>query len=544
MSAIIKNIFLPEKVGTNYLFAKTVVAVSIGKTTITATKSVLKGHETTVKLIVEEKIEQGASEESETVRISNTLKTVFDKIGSYDELHAVISSSLVVFKELKVPFLSREKISMIIGFEIEPLLPFALRDAVVDFVITKQHVEEKSSELLVTAVQKQHIADLVALFEPIGIKPDVVTVDTIALYNLYSIIPAYNQLTGGTALIDIGLYSTRITLIINAQLKMIRTLPKGIIAVTKKAAAELNVTPNEAMEKLIRFGLESTESPDDAQKMDGAFGSLWDDIMFTFTSFTAQFLDRNPMTKVILLGEGSLIKGIIESFSKKIKTPCEMFAIDALQEVKNFDISNDVVITPVNLVSVSATIPSEFTQDYTLLYKEVSKVDNVTMIKQLIVLIVLSIGLFAALITHYSVQIHKLKKEIESSQQEALTALKTKFKNLEDEKKLVDAIDAAEDEVKTQKERWFAFSNQSRASFLQYLLELTSKIDVKTIGLDVEQISMAEQELTLKARVKDYEALKILERELGQSPLFSYVAPQEDLQFSMKITLAPRAEEI
>jgi type IV pilus assembly protein PilM len=543
MSSIIKNIFLPEKIGSNYIFKKRIIAIVIGKTTIIATKTFLKGHDTTIELIVEEKLEATSVEESDHDRISRTLKIVFDKIGSYDEVHLVIPSSLVVFKELKLPFTSREKISMIIGFEIEPLLPFSLKDAVIDFIITKQNKDDKSSELLVTAVQKQHIAEYSTFFELINIKIHTITVDTLALYSLYTAIPSYNQLRGGTALIDIGLYTTRITLMIDSQLKMIRTLPKGIIAITKKAALDLNLSPNEVMEKLIRFGLEATESFEYTEKIEHAASSLWSDINFTFTSFAAQFLNRNPMTKVIILGEGSLIKGLLDSLSQKIIIPCELFRPEHLQEIKTIHIKNDVIITPVNIVSVSAAIPSLITDDYSLMYKEMSIPDNTTFIKQTIVLIMLTVSLFASLITHYSLQISKLKKEITASEQEALSTLKAKFKSLEDTKKLVDAIDEAEEEVEKQKETWFAFSNQSRSSFLQYLLELTSKIDSKSIGLEVEQISIAEKELILKARVKDYEALKILERELGQSKLFSYVEPQENLQFSMKITLASNAEE-
>ena len=53
---------------------------------------------------------------------------------------------------------------MVVNFEVEPLLPFATDDAVIDFIITKQNVAEKSSELLVTAVQKQYITQHLQLF--------------------------------------------------------------------------------------------------------------------------------------------------------------------------------------------------------------------------------------------------------------------------------------------------------------------------------------------------------------------------------------------
>src|SRR5690606_30083975 len=195
---------------------------------------------------------------------------------------------------------------------------------------------------------------------------------------------------------------------------------------------------------------------------------------------------RNPITKVIVLGDGPLIKGLLTSLSEKTKITCEEFRFESLKEVK-INIKNDNVITPVNLVSISATIPSPMTEEYNLNHAEFSKPTYSLMVKQLVVGIVLTMGLFTSLVTHYSLQTSKLTAEISSSQKEALASLKKTFKNLQDEKTLSDAIDAAEVEIKTQKETWFAFSSKSRGSFLQYLLELTSVIDAKSIGLELEQ---------------------------------------------------------
>jgi type IV pilus assembly protein PilM len=543
MFSIIKNVFLPEKIGTYYLFSKYIVGITIGRTSIIATKSRVRGKTITIEHVIEEKIETASSEESDFERITKALKNIFAAIGAYDEIHTVLPSSLVLFKELTLPFISREKIGMVIGFEIEPLLPFALRNAVIDFVITKQRPENQSSEVIVTAVQKQHIIEHLRLFEAIEAKPSVITVDAISLYSLYTIIPSYVHLEGGVALIDIGLYYTRITLIKDKQLKMIRTLPKGVIALTKKVAHDSNITPQEAIEQLIRFGLES-ENDMNRQSMETTFDTLWDDIAFTLQSFSAQFLQRAPFTKAIILGEGSLINGLISSCSQKLKIPCEEFRTQTLQEVPSLIIKNDVSITPTSIISISATIPSELTVQYNLENKEFIPQSYTTLIAQISIALICTVSIFATLISHYKIQTNRLKKELYASEQEALVTLKKAFKNLEDERKLNDAIDAAEEEIKKQKETWFAFSSQSRSSFLQYLLELHSRIDVKSTGIEMEQLSFGDSELILKARVKDYEALKILERELAQSPLFSYIEPQENLQFTMKITLAQSTEEI
>lgn len=559
MSQFIKEIFLPEKIRNSYLFTKTIVGIEINKTSIIATKTRLKGVTSTIELTIEEKITESVSEPATSIAepsgateenilpaspTSPTLTSIFSKIGSYDEIHTTLPSSLVVFKELKLPFLTREKIAMVIGFEIEPLLPFSLRDAVIDFIITRQIPEEKSSEILVTAVQKQHIIEHINLFRAVGLEPTVITIDMIALFGLYKQVPAYNQLTGGTVIIDINPYSTCVTLMINAQLKTIRTLPKGIISIAKTAAQELQKTPPEIMEHLLRFGLEATDLASYTPAIEKAVTEWWDSINFTLTSFTSQLLNRQPVSKIIFLGEGSIIKGLIPFVTQKSGIPCELFNAETIGEDKTFVVHNSNTITPLNIVSVSAALPLPITVDYNLNKQEFSAPDNRLLIKQLVVLIVLTLTLFATLVTDYTIQVKKLNKEINSSQHEALTALQGAFKDLEDVSSLDDAITDADEELRKQKETWLAFSGPSRISFLECLRELTSKIDRRSLGFSIDQIIIAEGELTLKAQVRDHDALKILERDLAQSELFSYIEPQENPQFTMKIKLATSSEEL
>jgi type IV pilus assembly protein PilM len=543
MSQLIKDIFLPEKIKSYYLFSKIVVGIEINKTNIIATKTRIQGTTSTIELIIEEKISEEVSEE-DFERTSPTLTSIFSKIGQYDEIHTTLPSSVVVFKELKLPFSSREKISMVIGFEIEPLLPFPLRDAAIDFIITKEISEEKSSEIFVTAVQKQQVIHHLNLFEAVGIKPDVITIDIISLYGLYQQIDAYKQLLGGTALITINPNSTIIALVVDGQLKTVRTLSKGIIALAKQIAQDLNKTPQEILDHLLRFGLETTDTPEYGPIIEKAVLDWWNAINFTLNSFAIQLLNSQPMTKLIFLGSGSLIKGLIPFLEQKSNISCELFNAESVSQDPSCTIKNVSKITPINVISVSATLPLAISIDYNLMQKDLKAPNTSLLVKQLVVLAVLTIGLFAALITHYSLQTNKLKKEIQASELEALTALTSTFKSLEDEKNLDDAIEEAEKEVAEQKKRWFAFSHQSRASFLQYLVELATKIDKKSIDLNVEQITISEGILTLKAEVRDHDALKVLERELSQSKLFSSIEPQDNPQFSMKITLATSNEEL
>lgn len=73
----------------------------------------------------------------------------------------------------------------------------------------------------------------------------------------------------------------------------------------------------------------------------------------------------------------------------------------------------------------------------------------------------------------------------------------------------------------------------STFTLLEYLLELTSKIDKAAIGLDVEKLIITPDSIVLKAQVKDYDALRTLEHDLEQSKLFYLEQKVHDPKFTM-----------
>ena len=75
---------------------------------------------------------------------------------------------------------------------------------------------------------------------------------------------------------------------------------------------------------------------------------------------------------------------------------------------------------------------------------------------------------------------------------------------------------------------------------LQYLLELTTKIDREGLGFTLDKLNITDNTMSMVARVKDYAALAVLEKELRSSKLFAHVEEQNDPEFTMKIRLAKK----
>src|SRR5581483_10457297 len=105
---MIKNILVPENIGSHYLFAKRVIGFDIGKVHVTATQVLYKGIKTTIEKCIALPLEVSNATYEE--RVSKAIALILEQVDPYDAIYTSISSSLVIFKELKLPFLNEEKI--------------------------------------------------------------------------------------------------------------------------------------------------------------------------------------------------------------------------------------------------------------------------------------------------------------------------------------------------------------------------------------------------------------------------------------------------
>jgi type IV pilus assembly protein PilM len=541
---MIKNIVLPEKVRSYYLFPKRIVGIDIGKTDISATVVRASGSSLTIEQCMEMGLETNNGNDT-TERTVATLKQIMSKVGKVQEVRTALPSSVVVFKELKLPFTTYEKIKLVVNFEVEPLLPFPLNDAVVDFIITKQYPEDQSAQILVAAVQKQHIAKHLELLAQADITPDVVTVDLFSLYALYQAIPDYGQSQATRTLIDLGLSATRIMYIDNGQLRLIRTLSKGLVHLAKAVADALGITVGQAMEHMMRFGISITDWPEYGDAMKTSCASFWEDIQFTLTSFTLQKTPDHTIKQVLLLGPGAQLKGLCPFVSESLHIPCEIFEPHKISTIPHVQIKNNHTILQSCIMSTAIALPLPFIELFNLRRGDLAASNRALLYTQLITGIALIGLLLGSLLTYSYIQTSRLEHEITQSEEQAVEALKEKFKNVipEDVNELGDALQNAQDELSREEKTWFAFSSQSPALFLRYLLELTKRIDKEALDLVLEKITITDGVMTLKGHVKDFPALTALERELRQSKLFTQVEPQKDVKFdALRITLARKGK--
>lgn len=534
---MIKNIIVPQKIGSYYLIPTTIIGIDINKTHMSATKLYVRGRSYTVQESIREQLPAGTAADYQE-RTTATLKKIIQQLGHYDELHTSLSSSVVVFKELTLPFTTANKIELVVGFEVEPLLPFALNDAVVDFIITRQ-VDTHSSDVLVAAVQNQHIAAHLAIFQAAGFDPSAITVDLFALYALYTQL-SEKPTTTNVILLDVGSYTTHIAYIYQHQLRFIRSLPTGFVDQVKKISEQLKLPHAQVLEYFMRFGLETeTQEPAYTQAAHTIFAQFVNTLGFTITSFSSQLAQSHEESTLLIADEGATIKGLAEFMQQTLNIPTHTLTYSMLASLPGIQFAHKNSFDLATTISLATALPATQTASFNLRKKEFKHSgERKQAEQQLLIIVGLTLFILGALFTATTFQLRKISSSLTTTRQEVTELVEKRFGIPAEGQDLEDLIQTAQRSVQEEEKLWFSLANPARLSFLHYLLELTNRIDKEGLGFAINSIKISDDIITLQARVRDYTALSLFEKELRQSPLFSYVEGQDNPEFTMKIRLA------
>lgn len=533
---MIKDVFIPEKIGSYYLFPQRIIGFDIGKTHVYATQLYVQGTSITIEKFFEEHIEADAAMPL-VERIGKAITAILKQADKYHIVVSCLSSAVVIFKELTLPFTDEKKIRMVLGFEIESALPFSLSEAVYDFIVTRS--TETESTILVAAVQKNYCAEHLRYFAQAGVEPGKITVDLFDIYGLFKSIPEYEKLPGTVALLDMGFYTTRVAFIVNSQLKLLRTLPHGLMKVAKQISSTLSIPNGQAIETLVRFGLEQPSDQKYTTAATEAMKSYWSHVDFTLKAFANQ-VGQQQINEILLLGEGADIQHCCSFIKTTSALPCNLFDLSYLLKQPHVTLKAHQ-IPRTHYMSLSTAYPSTITQHFNLRRQEFSPSTTTLFTKQLVTAVVLMLALLGILILHSYWQVSTLKKEAQTSERAVLNHIRSL--DLSEAKDLATAIKDSAEKVSNEEDIWFAFSGQTRTSFLKYLQDLSTAIDRESTGLKLKNLTITEHEITIEGEVKNFDALKTFEKELKKSNLFVAVPALQETKFSMKLKLKKLDEE-
>lgn len=411
---MIRELFLPRHIASRYIIPERVVGIDIARAYVSASQIYVKDTKITIERCINDPLEIGTNTTYEE-RVINALKNLKPQLNNYDLLRSTIPSSIAVIKELTLPFTQLEKIKMVLEYEIEPLLPFSAHDAVIDGIITKIIPEEQKAMVLVAAVPKEYIANHLQLLQAANLDPDVISIDFFDLYALYRMIAPHKEEQGAHVLIDIESHTTRIGYIYNGALRIVRTLPKGIINQVKLMSDSLGMQPSAVMEQLMRNGF-THDDRSFTQALREALDTFWQDIAFTLNSLTAQ--SDHKIDTILLFGTGSEINGLTSFITEKTGTRCDKIDINQISHQKNIITKQNGTLAQNCILSLASALNFNDPSSFNLRKKEFTSSKTPLLIKQLMMAGMLSCILIFGLIGYTVYELSSLHLEISGSTEE------------------------------------------------------------------------------------------------------------------------------
>ncbi len=494
---MIKEIFLPEKIGTHRILAQHIVGLALHDDAVRLALVYAKRHKNILEFLKEEKIEAGPAE-TYTDRAAQAIKKIIGTISAYNYVRICIPASIVIFKELQLQFSDPEKIRMVLDYEIETMIPFAINEAIVDFIITKTS-KDQGTQVLVAAVRSQDLQAHLSIYEKAGVDPAHITIDLFSLYGLFQQIPQYHSLPNAVALVEFSHENTRVAFIQDGQLRLTRYIQRGMASITKFISDETKLSPEEVEKKLAAAGLYGLNDEVLARSMQKHFVLLLNEVQFTLNSFSLKLNYYEGISKVLFTGYVHTIPNFMEFCSNTIQLPCEIFDCKKLFDTKHIKNKVKSPIDHWNIFTnaLGAAIPSPAQELFDLRRKQFAFQRHSLLVKQLAMAVFIIIAMLTGIGIKGFIDLHKLSNEARMFELREINRIKTEDIFTKEQfprnASLATVVREAERIVRDKLDVWAPFAQQ-RMRPLDLWLELTRIINRKQFDVSIKEIVFTTQE--------------------------------------------------
>jgi type IV pilus assembly protein PilM len=237
-----------------------------------------------------------------------------------------VSGQIVFPRFVKLPPVSRDKISQIVEYEAEQNVPFPIDEVVWDYQLLSD--DDADMDVMLVAVKAELVQKLTDAVEGAGLEPRVVDVAPFALYNACR----YNYEDDGecTMILDVGARSSNLVFLEGDRI-FTRSIPVAGNAVTQELMKEFDLDFAEAEKMKVEEGFvspggtTSTGDPNSdhiSKSIRTVMTRLHAEINRSINFYRSQ-QDGSRPTRALLTGGSSAMPGIADFFSDKLKIEVE-----------------------------------------------------------------------------------------------------------------------------------------------------------------------------------------------------------------------------
>ncbi len=155
--------------------------------------------------------------------LSAALETLTERMDLTGSDYVVsVPAHQFIFRNMQVPFHNAKKIRMVLPFELEPTLPFAVEDLAIDFHTLNGAPAGDQTELIAAAIEKNQLAPYIEALSTVNIDPEKLTLSglSIALCLAHQADPQEDLL-----FIEIDDTHATLFVLVDGRLQLIRSFP-------------------------------------------------------------------------------------------------------------------------------------------------------------------------------------------------------------------------------------------------------------------------------------------------------------------------------
>jgi Tfp pilus assembly PilM family ATPase/Tfp pilus assembly protein PilN len=236
--------------------ARLVTGVVRGRDSLTILTAEHDAHGVTVRAVVRQDVPHDADGAALTTALRATLAEARKSAGGLGCIISVLPARTAVVREAQFPILSQAELVAAIQTEARKHIPLDLRESDFDFQVVSHDEQLKAMHVLLVAVPRRNVVDLVTPLAQAGAEPWIVDIEPLAAVNaLLHLDPLASDEALG--LLEVGTFGSTFTLVTAEGHFLTRSVGSGYTADASGLGAASNISPQGAVSDRERRSAEA-----------------------------------------------------------------------------------------------------------------------------------------------------------------------------------------------------------------------------------------------------------------------------------------------
>ncbi len=269
--------------------------------------------------------------------IQEVIRALFREKGLRpDIIVSSVSGNAASVHYLQIPFSDENKISQVIPYEVESLVPFPLEEMVIDqFILSRGNgaPPNNGSSVCVALIRKSTLQHYINTLKSVHIDPKIIELESLALYHAFM---QWYKTEESVALLDIGASRSNLCIVAKGKPRLVRTFYRGSNRITTAIQETMGTgcSFNDAEQKKISTGIlydETTEGHEQSADISSAIkrglSPFLTELQQTLHAYEIQ--QHDSITKLYIAGGGARLLNIDKFLQSALEMEVEPFRIPA-----------------------------------------------------------------------------------------------------------------------------------------------------------------------------------------------------------------------